>query len=84
MVVSCALGSDRIQFDFAFDGVRYRPTLKRSPSEANLKRARKQLEAIKQRIATGTFVFAEEFPSYRFIRECRGAAETANLRSGLR
>jgi integrase len=36
-----ALGSDRIQFDFEFDGVRYRPTLKRSPTEANLKRARK-------------------------------------------
>jgi len=62
-----ALGSDRIQFDFAFDGVRYRPTLKRSPTEANLKRARKQLQEIKQRIAAGTFVFAEEFPDYRFI-----------------
>lgn len=57
-----ALGSDRIQFDFEFDGVRYRPTLKRSPTEANLKRARKQLLEIKQRIAAATFVFAEEFP----------------------
>ncbi len=64
----CALGSDRIQFDFEFDGVRYRPTLKRSPTEANLKRARKQLEEIKQRIAAGTFVFEEEFPDYRFIK----------------
>ena len=63
-----ALGSNRIQFDFEFDGVRYRPTLKRSPTEANLKRARKQLEEIKQRIAAGTFVFAEEFPDYRFIK----------------
>ena len=62
-----ALGGDRIQFDFEFDGVRYRPTLKRRPTEANLKRARKQLLEIKQRIATGTFVFAEEFPDYRFI-----------------
>ncbi|MGP0084503.1 MAG: Arm DNA-binding domain-containing protein [Steroidobacteraceae bacterium] len=41
-----ALGSNRIQFDFEFDGVRYRPTLKRSPTEANLKRARKQLQEI--------------------------------------
>ncbi len=64
----CALGSDRIQFDFEFDGVRYRPTLKRSPTEANLKRARKQLVEMRQRIAAGTFVFAEEFPDYRLIK----------------
>jgi hypothetical protein len=48
--------------------VRYRPTLKRNPTEANLKRARKQLDEIKQRIAAGTFAFAEEFPDYRFIK----------------
>jgi integrase len=64
----CALGSDRIQFDFEFDGVRYRPTLKRSPTEANLTRARKQLVEMRQRIAGGTFVFEEEFPDYRFIK----------------
>ena len=58
-------GSDRIQFDFELDGVRYRPTLKRLPNEANLRRARKQLEEIKARIANGTFCFAEEFPEYR-------------------
>jgi len=63
-----ALGRDRIQFDFEFDGVRYRPTLKRSPTEANLRRARKQLQEIKQRIAAGAFVFPEEFPDYRFIK----------------
>jgi integrase len=63
-----SLGTDRIQFDFEFDGVRYRPTLKRSPTEANLKRARKQLLGIRQRIAAGAFVFAEEFPGYRFIK----------------
>jgi integrase len=63
-----ALGGDRIQFDFEFDGVRYRPTLERSPTEANLRRARKQLHEIKQRIDAGTFVFAEEFPDYRFIK----------------
>ena len=64
----CSLGSDRIQFDFEFDGVRYRPTLKRSPTAANLKRARKQPAEIRQRIAAGTFVFPEEFPDYRFIK----------------
>jgi hypothetical protein len=57
----------RIQFDLEFDGVRYRPTLKRSPTEANPKCASKQLQEIKQRIATGTFVFEEEFPDYRFV-----------------
>lgn len=64
----CALGSDRIEFDFDFDGVRYPPTLKRSPTEGNLKRARKQLGEIKHRIAASAFVFAEEFPDYRFIK----------------
>jgi integrase len=67
-----ALGGDRIQFDFEFDGVRYRPTLKRSPTEANLKRARKQLQEIKQRIAAGAFVFPEEFPDCRFIENVAG------------
>jgi integrase len=61
------LGTDRIQFDFKFDGVRYRPTMNRSPTEANLRRARNQLLEIKQRIAAGTFIFSEEFPDYRFI-----------------
>jgi integrase len=61
-----AKGTDRIQFDFWFAGVRYRPTLDRVPSEANLRRAHKQLLAIKQRIKDGEFNFDEEFPDYRF------------------
>lgn len=32
-------GRNRIQFDFEFDGVRYRPTIERIPSEGNLRRA---------------------------------------------
>jgi len=68
-----SLGGDRIQFDFEFKGVRYRPTLKRSPTEANLKRARKHLQEIRQRIAAGTFVFAEEFPDYRFRKNVAAA-----------
>lgn len=59
-------GPDRIQFDFEVDGTRYRPTLKRVPTEANLRRACKQLAEIKQRIERGTFKFEEEFPDYRF------------------
>jgi len=61
-----AKGSDRIQFDFEFEGVRYRPTLKRIPSEANLRRAYKQLQDIKGRIERGLFKFEEEFPDYRY------------------
>ncbi len=60
-----AKGRNRIQFDFEFEGVRYRPTIERTPSEGNLRRAAKQLEDIKARIAHGTFNFSEEFPDYR-------------------
>jgi integrase len=61
-----ARGSDRIEFDFEFNGVRYRPTLERIPTEANLRRAYKQLQDIRERIVRGTFNFEEEFPDYRF------------------
>ena len=58
-------GPDRIQFDFRIAGVRYRPTIYRTPSEANLRRAYQQLREIKARIKSGTFSFGEEFPDYR-------------------
>ena len=67
-----ALGTNRIQFDFEFEGVRYRPTLERAPTEANLRRARLQLQGIKERIAHGTFAFGEEFPDYRFKKHVSG------------
>src|SRR5688572_27286938 len=60
-------GKHRIQFDFEFEGRRYRPTLKRAPTEGNLRRAAQQLEQIKARIANGTFSFADEFPDSRGI-----------------
>jgi hypothetical protein len=63
----------RIQFDFRLAGVRYRPSIKRPPSEANLRRARERLEVIKRQIEDGTFSFADEFPHYRFLRRLRGA-----------
>jgi integrase len=64
----------RIQFDFMFEGIRYRPSIKRPPSEANLRRARERLEVIKSQIQLGTFSFAEEFPNYRHLRRLSGAA----------
>jgi integrase len=71
-----AFGHDRIQFDFELDGVRYRPTVKRCPSQANLQRARKQMAEIKRRIAAGAFDLGAEFPDYRFMRN----VTTANAR----
>lgn len=68
-----AFGADRIQFDFELDGVRYRPTVKREPTEANLRRARRQMADIKRRNAEGRFTFAEEFPDYRLIKQVVGA-----------
>ena len=59
-----AAGRERVQFDFKFNGVRYRPTLLRTPTEANQRRAREHLVGIKERIAAATFSFAEEFPDF--------------------
>jgi integrase len=64
----------RIQFDFTFNGIRYRPSIERPPSEANLRRARERLEAIKHQIHLGTFSFEEEFPDYRFLRRLGGTS----------
>jgi integrase len=66
---------NRIQFDFVFDGVRYRPTLVRAPTEANLRRARSHLEDIKQRITVGAFCFADEFPDYRQLHKVVEASQ---------
>jgi len=68
----------RIQFDFMLEGARYRPSIRRPPSEANLRRARERLEVIKHEIELGTFSFAEEFPDYRFLHRLTG---TARVRS---
>jgi integrase len=65
-------GSDRIEFEFIFRGKRYRPSLPRIPTEANLRRASVQLREIKQRIKYGTFNFREEFPDYRFTETPSG------------
>jgi integrase len=66
-------GSRSIQYDFMFRGVRYRPSLRQASTEANLRRAREHLGVIKERIAAGTFQFAEEFPAYRNIDDVRSA-----------
>jgi integrase len=68
----------RIQFDFTFEGVRYRPSIRRPPSEANLRRARERLNDIKRQIEVGAFSFSEEFPDYRLLRRIGG---TVRLRS---
>jgi hypothetical protein len=67
-----AKGQNRIQFDFKSEGVRYRPSLQRPPTETNLRRAHQHLDGIKQRIAAGTFSFAEEFPYFRDLKKVPG------------
>jgi integrase len=62
-------GSQRIQYDFRLNGVRYRPTLKAIATEANLRRAREHLKAIKEHIRLGTFSFIEEFPDFRDLHK---------------
>jgi Arm DNA-binding domain len=64
----------RIQFDFILNGIRYRPSIRRPPSEANLRRARERLESIKHQIRLGTFSFEEEFPDYRMLCRLTGTA----------
>ncbi len=59
-VVAASCG--RIQFDFQLDGVRYRPTIKRPPSEANLRRARERLQVIKRQIEDGMFSVRRRVP----------------------
>lgn len=56
---------DRIQFTFAYSGVRCRPTIGEAPTQTNLKAARRRLVEIRKAIADGTFSFAEEFPDYK-------------------
>ncbi|GFE82508.1 hypothetical protein GCM10011487_45080 [Steroidobacter agaridevorans] len=65
----------RIQFDFVVDGIRYRPSIKRPPSESNLRRARERLDVIKRQIQLGIFSFAEEFPDYRYPERLTGIAK---------
>ncbi len=62
-------GSKRIQYDFRLNGVRYRPTLRTIPTEANLRRAREHLKVIRGRIRLGTFSFIEEFPDFRDLHK---------------
>lgn len=71
-----AKGHDRIQFDFNLDGVRYLPSIKRTPTEANLQRALEQLEEIRERIRAGTFRFEEEFPNFRYMARVVDPSQT--------
>jgi len=75
-----AARGDRIEFDFAYQGKRRRPTIEQTPNASNLRQARRRLVAIKRAIEDGTFSFAEEFPDYRFIEaiENAGAGRTVS------
>ena len=60
-----SIDTRRIRFDFVFEGRRYRPSVRRDPTDSNLRRAREQLAGIKARIDSGTFSFVDEFPHFR-------------------
>ena len=62
-------GSHRIQYEFRLNGVRYRPSVKSIPNEANLRRAREHLKEIQRRIRSNTFSFIEEFPDFRDLHK---------------
>jgi integrase len=66
---------NRIQLTFVIAGKRYRPTLDLEPSQANLNRARRRLLELNKQIDRGTFKFAEEFPTYRFINDIEAPAQ---------
>lgn len=52
-----------------FAGKRVRPTIAEEPTQANLRHARIRMIRIREKIANGTFSFADEFPDYRFIEK---------------
>jgi integrase len=58
-------GSDRIELEFTYRSTRYRPTLARKPTPANLRQAYVKLASVDRAISEGTFDFAREFPNYR-------------------
>jgi hypothetical protein len=66
-----ALRRGRIQFDFMYEGIRYRPSIRRPRSEANLRRARERLDDIKRQIELATSCFAEEFPARSHLSRSR-------------
>jgi integrase len=63
-----AVGTHRIRFDFMFEGRRFRPSVLRAPTDMNMRRAREQIAGIRERIAAGTFSFADEFPNFRDLK----------------
>jgi len=69
---------------FMLEGVRYRPTHKQNPTEANLRRAREHLKAIKERIRLGTFSFVEEFPDFRDLHKLHQSLPLAHVQSSVR
>ncbi len=51
----------RIQFDFMFEGVRYRPSIRRPPSEATLRRAHERLDEVKRQTTPSNTILPEVF-----------------------
>lgn len=58
------LGAKSIQLDFMFQEQRCRPTLDLAPTQPNMRYAMRLVEGIKDRIRSGSFDLAQEFPDY--------------------
>jgi hypothetical protein len=78
-----AQGGNGIQYDFMLDGMRYRPTVKQKPTEANLRRAQEYVKAIKESIRLGTFSFAEEFSDFRDLHKLINRSTLAHVQSNV-
>ena len=79
-----AKGPNGIQFTIWYKNKRYRITVARASTEANLRRAHKQLKEIDARIADGTFNFAEEFPDFRDLNKLPREPGTATAAQAKR
>jgi integrase len=58
------IGSDSIQIDFRWKGIRHRPRIRLSPTKANLRYCEAWKRKIEDEIALNTFVWEKHFPQH--------------------
>jgi integrase len=78
------VGTEAIQIDFRWRGIRCRERLRLAPTAANLKYAARLKATIEHEIATGTFDYAKHFPDSERARRAGSASSSLPLRTALR
>lgn len=78
-----AVGTEAIQIDFRWKGVRCRERLRLRPTEANLKYVKRLKATIEHEIATNTFDYARHFPDSPRMAKLAGASEFVPLATTL-